>query len=653
MAVVIPIVTEFVGKGVERALKEFKQIEGVAGKAAFVLQRGIVPAGVAAAGAITGLGVSLFQAAQAAAQAQKEDRLLADQLKRTTGATDAAVAATLEFVDALELETTISGGALAQALGTLTRATGNVAEAQDLLTLATDVAVGANQDLQSVSLALAKAYGGEFSALKKLGIPIDENTIKTKDYAKVQELLNKQFGGAAAGAADTFEGKLARLKIGFDKVIEGVGEVLLPYLEKFVDILNKYVVPAVQVFVDRLTKGDGVKGAFEIAIASMGDFAPVAIRAMKTATDAVFEMIKAVALSYAGIQALIGAAQALATRGKAGLPSFAAALAAAGGAAITDVMRNKTNAYFDGLLTRLDGLKAKADASRQSVIETTDRLSRLEAKIIAERDGGDDDPTGTGSGNKLDKLAEKAKKLAERTKEAAEALRKDMAEALAEAQENLANAQESFDNFAGSVGASIKSALNFGKAAENAGDDFGKGFLEELQEQADNAKHFGVLVEKLLAAGITKEALDMVLAEGAESGAAIADALLTTAGGVLKANTLVQQTQQIAEKIGLAAANKFYKAGVENGEAYLKGVQEAISRAEIMLLNAKTPADVKGAGAVFGDLVGATGTATGVTNVYNINSQTLNPKDAGDVIVDALIDYNRRSGPIGIAVQIE
>jgi hypothetical protein len=35
MAVIIPIVTEFVGKGVERAIKEFKQIEGVAGKAAF------------------------------------------------------------------------------------------------------------------------------------------------------------------------------------------------------------------------------------------------------------------------------------------------------------------------------------------------------------------------------------------------------------------------------------------------------------------------------------------------------------------------------------------------------------------------------------------------------------------------------------------
>jgi len=649
MAVVIPIVTEFVGKGVERALKEFKQLDGVAAKAGFVFQRALVPGAIAAAGAITGLGATMFKAAQAAAEAQKEDKLLADQLQRTTGATDAAIAATLEFVDALELETTISGGALSQALGTLTRATGNVTTAQDLLTLATDVAVGANQDLQSVSLALAKAYGGEFSALKKLGIPIDENTIKTKDYAKVQELLNKQFGGAAAGAADTFEGKLARLKIGFDKMIEALGEVILPLLEKFVDILNEHVVPAVQVFVDRLTKGDSVKDAFEIAIGSMDKFAPAAIQAMRSATDAVFEMIKAIALSYAGIQALIGAAQALATRGKAGLPSFAAALAAAGGAAITDVMRNKTNAYFDGLLSRLDDLKAKADASKESITVTADRLDRLEQALKPKPEEDPDDPTGSGS--KFDKLAEKAKKLAERTKEAADALRTDMAEALAQAQENLAAAQESFDNFAGSVSASIKSALNFGDAAKNAGDDFGKGFLEELEEQAQNAKKFGGLVEQLIAQGISKEALDMVLAEGAESGAAIADALLTTAGGVLKANTLVEQTQAIADKIGLASADKFYKAGLDNGKAYLKGVEDAIAQANAQLATAVRPADVKGTGALFAETVGAVGTATGTTNVYNIQAQNLNPKEAGDVIVDALKEYNRRSGPLQLQIE--
>ena len=650
MAVVIPIVTEFVGKGVERALKEFQQLDGVAAKAGFVFQRALVPGAIAAAGAITGLGATMFKAAQAAAEAQKEDKLLADQLQRTTGATDAAVAATLEFVDALELETTISGGALSQALGTLTRATGNVTTAQELLTLATDVAVGANQDLQSVSLALAKAYGGEFSALKKLGIPIDENTIKTKDYAKVQELLNKQFGGAAAGAADTFEGKLARLKIGFDKLIEGLGEVILPYLEKFVDILNKHVVPAVQVFVDRLTKGDSVKGAFEIAIGSMDKFAPAAIRAMRSATDAVFEMIKAIALSYAGIQALIGAAQALATRGKAGLPSFAAALAAAGGAAITDVMRNKTNSYFDGLLSRLDDLKAKADASKKSVSDTTDRLSRLEQALMPKPATDPDDPTGSGS--KIDKLAEKAKKLAERTKEAADALRKDMAEALADAQDRLETAKDAFDEFAGSVSGAITSAIDFGQAAKNVDmEDFGLGFMEELEAQAKKAQVFGDRVEALLAAGISEEALNMVLAEGADTGAAIADALLSEAGAVLKANKLVEQTQAIADKIGLAAANKFYKAGLDNGEAYLKGVQDAISRADIMLQVAKTPADVKGAGAVFGDLVGATGVATGVTNVYNINSQNLNPKEAGDVIVDALKEYNRRSGPLQLAIE--
>jgi hypothetical protein len=73
-------------------------------KPLFVFNKAVVPGAVAAAGAITGLGVTLFKAAGAAAEAQKEDKLLADQLRRTTGATENAIAQTMTFIDALEME---------------------------------------------------------------------------------------------------------------------------------------------------------------------------------------------------------------------------------------------------------------------------------------------------------------------------------------------------------------------------------------------------------------------------------------------------------------------------------------------------------------------------------------------------------------------
>lgn len=653
MAVVIPIITQYAGKGVERALKEFQSLGSASEKAAFVMKKALVPGAIAATGAVVGLGATLFKAAQAAAEAQREDKLLGDQLRRTTGATDDAIAATLQFVDALEMETTVSGGDLSQALATLTRATGNVTTAQEQLRLATDISVGANLDLQAVSLALAKAYTGNMGALTKLGVPLDENIVKTKDFGAATAALSKQFSGAAAGAADTFQGQLARLKIGFDKMVEALGEIVLPYLERFVAAVNKHVVPALRIFIDQLRGGEGVTGAFEIAIASMGDFAPVAIRAMRAATEGVLEFVRTIALAYAGIQTLIGAAQALATRGKAGLPAFAAALAAAGGAVITDQLKAKTLNYFDDLESRLGDLSARANAAKQQVGGTADRLDRLSAAIIAANAaaGGDDDPDGPGGGGGgLNKLAERAKKLQERLEAAAKALRDDMATALQDAEQQLGDAQQAFDDFADSVSAVIKDYADFGAAAEHAGDDFGKGFFEELEEQAQGAEKFGALVEELLAKGISQEALQKVLAEGVESGTAIATALLESADGVLRANKLVERTQEIADKIGQAAAAKFYSAGVQNGQAYLKGVTEAIAEAERRIAGAKRPADIKGASAAFSDTMSRLAGPTAPVQNVTINSQSLDPRQAGEVIVDALREYNQRSGYIGLDI---
>ena len=649
MAVLIPIITQYAGKGVERALKEFQSLGTASDKAAFLMKKALVPGAIAATGAIVGLGATLFKAAQAAAEAEREDKLLADQLRRTTGATDQAIAATLQFVDALEMESTVSGGELSQALATLTRGTGNVTKAQEQLRLATDISVGANLDLQAVSLALAKAYGGNMGALTKLGVPLDENIVKTKDFEAATAALSKQFGGAAAGAADTFQGQLARLKIGFDKLVEAVGEVVLPYLERFVAMLNKHVVPALRIFVDQLRGGKGVAGSFEVAIASMGDFAPVAIRAMRAATAAVLEFVKTIALAYAGIQTLIGAAQALATRGKAGLPAFGAALAAAGGAVITDQLKARTLGYFDDLESRLGSLSTQANAARSALNPIPDRLDRISAAALALAGGdGEEEGGGGGGGSGLNRMAERAKKLQERLEAAAKALRDDMANALQIAEERLQETQQAFDEFADSVTSTIKDSLDFGDALEASAEEGGASFFDELASQANRAEEFGKLTEELLRRDISKDALNQVIAAGVESGAEIARQLLASADGVLRANELVARTQAIAEKIGQASAAKFYDAGVENGKAYLKGVMEAIAEAERRIAGAKRPADIKGAGAAFSDTIGRLNNSGSTVQNVTINSQSLDPSQAGQVIVDALREYNQRSGYVGL-----
>jgi len=119
------------------------------------------------------------------------------------------------------------------------RSTGDVAEAQKLQQLALDISASGAVSLEAATNALAKANDGNFTALKKLGIPIDENIIKTKDFDAATAALAATFGGQAAAQAETFQGKMARLTVAFDEAKETVGSYVLdaitPLLSAFVD----------------------------------------------------------------------------------------------------------------------------------------------------------------------------------------------------------------------------------------------------------------------------------------------------------------------------------------------------------------------------------------------------------------------------------
>jgi hypothetical protein len=118
------------------------------------------------------------------------------------------------------------------------------------------------------------------------------------------------------------------------------------------------------------------------------------------------------------------------------------------------------------------------------------------------------------------------------------------------------------------------------------------------------------------------------------------------------------------------AADKFYKAGVTQGEQYLAGVQSAIQAAEMLLKNPNLKlADVKGIGAKFASNVSSislapttsptfTGDTSGIMaerggNNYtvNINGGVLTNAQTGKVVIDAVKSFNRASGPADISVR--
>ena len=68
MALSIPIISEFNGKGIDKAIKEFKQLEGAGKKAQFALKKAALPA-IAALGALGLAAKGAIAAGEAAATA--------------------------------------------------------------------------------------------------------------------------------------------------------------------------------------------------------------------------------------------------------------------------------------------------------------------------------------------------------------------------------------------------------------------------------------------------------------------------------------------------------------------------------------------------------------------------------------------------------
>ncbi len=126
------------------------------------------------------------------------------------------------------------------------RATGDVTKSQDLLNLALDISAATGKSVESVSNALAKAYEGNTGALSRLGIGLSAAEIKALGLDGTMEQLATTFGGAATTQANTLEGQIARLKVGFDEAKEAVGTQLLPIVKGFIDYLVNTLIPKMQ-----------------------------------------------------------------------------------------------------------------------------------------------------------------------------------------------------------------------------------------------------------------------------------------------------------------------------------------------------------------------------------------------------------------------
>ncbi len=261
-AVIARILTQYSDKGTKAAVKDISKMEKKFTKFANATAKKFGLAALAAGAFAAKIG---YDAVKAAAQDQKSQTLLANSLRNTVGATDAAIAATEEYISAMQAEFGVADDQLRPALGKLAAVTGDVGKAQGLLGVAMDISAARTIDLETASALLSKGFGGNIGALKKLFPQISAATVKSKDFGAALKVVRAETEGAAAAAAGTFAGQVNRIKLQLGEASESLGNKLLPQIQAFADLVINKAIPAVQKFVDE--NGDKIAAGFKTSIA--------------------------------------------------------------------------------------------------------------------------------------------------------------------------------------------------------------------------------------------------------------------------------------------------------------------------------------------------------------------------------------------------
>ena len=615
MAINIPIISSLEGKGFEKAILQIKALETTSEKAGFIAGKAFLPA-VAAMGALT---VAAGYSVKAAVEDEAAQAQLARALVNVTGATDAQIASVEEQINAMQMATGVADDELRPAFASLLRGTNNVAMATDALSLAMDISAGTGQDLAGVSDALAKAYGGNFKALKQLSPEIYGMIKDGASLDDVMAALAGTFGGSAATAAGTAQGQFKRLNVALDEAKESIGKALLPAITA--------VLPYLITFGNWAADHTGILLGVGTAIAAIST-ALIAFKVAQVVANTVTVITTALNWSLAASAAAANTALTLGV----GAAAIAAGLVVAAGAFL--VYKNAT----------------------KSATEETGKFKDVAGPVFG--------PELTNVTEKVVKTGGAVDDMAAKIKKASDALKSYMVTALKDAQSALEDAQGAFNDFATSVSDGLKDAFSF-KDAKDAGDETGTGFLQGLRDQVKGIQTYSKDVSTLLTLGLSQDALQAVLDAGGESGAAIAAELIK--GGstaILETNALVESSRVAAAIIGQQAAKQWYGAGVSNAQSYLQGVEAAFAEAQKRLAKKGLKiADIKGISASFSEsLAGPSVTPINMARpeqgagipgggvVINVSGVMTNAQ-TGQAVLDSLTQYTQVYGPLNLAIR--
>ena len=285
MAVVVPIISTFDAKGIDKAIRDFKKLDSAGQRGAYALMNGTKAANTlgrtfAKVGAIGGglagvIGGSLVKAAYESQKVMKQTDAIIAATGGAAGITGEQVA---KLSEKLSLQSGIDDELIQSSLNLLLtfKKVHNEAGIGNNVFDRTAQAVLDMGNVFGSTDAAAKQLGKALSdpvkgitALKKSGIDFTEaqkQQIKvlmdTGNLLGAQKLILKevesQVGGTAAATATGFD----RMRVALGNVAEELGDLLIPYVERFANFVINNLIPKLQQFADIVGKqglGAGLK----------------------------------------------------------------------------------------------------------------------------------------------------------------------------------------------------------------------------------------------------------------------------------------------------------------------------------------------------------------------------------------------------------
>ena len=638
-------------RAVEGFADAWKKVElkGTKGQLKDLTDKAVVPAGIALT-AVTGAFTFMAKKAEEAEIAQR--RLASVMSSMGYGSATARVSAyadELEKTLAVDGELIKATQTKLATFANLTRTVGQTGGAFDRATVAAlDLAAAGFGSAETNAVQLGKALQDPIKgigALARAGVTFTaqekekiRTLVESGQTLQAQDMILKAIETQVGGTAEASKSSFSAIQISLENAAESIGSVLLPVIDTLAGVFEGFATFAEENTGLFITLGVVIGGiAASVIAVNTALKIQMAIETLAAGVKATFALITGTSTAATGANtaALVGqtAATAAATTAQTGLNTAMAlnpigliiigiiALVAAFVVAYKkfDWFRVGVNkvinviiGYFEFMINawikvinalssginKATGWLSKVGIDIPKIGQISEvsfgRLSTA-AKTATDAtedlgDGANDAiPPVTDLGGAAETTGDKASKAAAKIKTLRDELGKGFEDNLKKAGDVLDKARKAFSDFAVDVGKAVTGAFSF-RDAFDAGTESGSGFLAALNAQAVKTQNFGVLVNRLIAGGLSEAALQQVLSAGVDAGSAIATELLSSADGILRANTLTAQVQAVGDQVGLNAAGNFKQAGVTAGEALVAGISSVINKYQVSLKSKKLTA---------------------------------------------------------------